>query len=103
MDILEKEALPDRAMKLGQSIFATFEKWQKTIPIIKEWRGLGLMIGLDLKVPSKPIMLECLKRGLIVNAVTGTALRMLPALNIPEQDLNKGLDILYGVLQEASK
>lgn len=98
MDIMEKEALPERAMRLGKQIFDTFAKWQKTMPVIKEWRGLGLMIGLDLNIPSKPVMLECLNRGLIVNAVTDTAIRMLPALNIPEKDLQEGLDILHGVL-----
>lgn len=98
MDLMEKEALPERAAKLGGEIFATFEQWKQKLPVIKEYRGLGLMIGLELNGPSRPVMLECLNRGLIVNAVSETSLRLLPALNIPEKDLQEGLSILHDVL-----
>jgi len=71
--------------------------------VIKEARGLGLMLALDLTVPAKPVMLECLRRGLIVNAVTETALRLLPPLNIAEEDLAAGLAILKDVLSTAGQ
>lgn len=99
IDVMEREKLPQRAAELGKQLLKTFDGWKTEIPIIKEARGLGLFLAVDLTVPSKPVMLECLNRGLIVNAVTETAIRMLPALNIPEKDLNTGLNILKEVLK----
>lgn len=103
MDVLERENLPQRAWELGEKILATFREWGRNMPVIKEARGLGLMLALDLTVPAKPVMLECLRRGLIVNAVTETALRLLPPLNIAEEDLAAGLAILKDVLNTAGQ
>ena len=103
MDVLERENLPQRAWELGEKILATFREWGRNMPVIKEARGLGLMLALDLTVPAKPVMLECLRRGLIVNAVTETALRLLPPLNIAEEDLAAGLAILKDVLSTAGQ
>ena len=102
MDAMEREGYPKRAAELGKRLIQMFTDWKFEIPIIKEARGLGLLLAVELNVPSKPVMLECLKRGLIVNAVTETAIRLLPALNVPEKDLEEGLRIFKDVLNEAS-
>lgn len=96
--IMEEEDLPDRAGRLGRELTALFGEWQKKLPVIKEVRGLGLMLALELSCPAKPVVEACLKRGLVINAVTPTTLRLLPPLNISREDLKKGLDLLYEVL-----
>ncbi len=96
--IMEEEDLPDRAGRLGRELTALFGEWQRKLPVIKEVRGLGLMLALELSCPAKPVVEACLKRGLVINAVTPTTLRLLPPLNISREDLKKGLDLLYEVL-----
>ncbi len=96
--IMEEEDLPDRAGQLGRELTALFGEWQRKLPVIKEVRGLGLMLALELSCPAKPVVEACLKRGLVINAVTPTTLRLLPPLNISREDLKKGLDLLYEVL-----
>jgi acetylornithine/succinyldiaminopimelate/putrescine aminotransferase len=96
---LEEEDLPEKAGRLGTELMNTFQNWQKEIPIIKEVRGWGLLLALDLTTPAKPIVEECLEKGLIVNAVTSTALRLAPPLNISPVELRQGLDILSEVLK----
>jgi acetylornithine/succinyldiaminopimelate/putrescine aminotransferase len=58
------------------------------------------MLALELRVPSKQVMLACLEEGLVVNAVSNNAIRILPALNIGREDLDEGLAILKKVLKQ---
>jgi acetylornithine/succinyldiaminopimelate/putrescine aminotransferase len=67
-------------------------------------RGSGLWYALDLgdRAPAsaKEVALAALSRGLVVNPVTGTALRLAPPLGIEEADVEEGLLRLSGALQE---
>lgn len=101
LQVMEEEKLPERAHRLGAELKARFQSWQRELPVIKEVRGLGLLLGLELTVPAQPVILSCLEQGLIVNAVTPTALRLVPPLNISEADLERGLAILKQVLAAA--
>lgn len=100
LKLLQQPGLMAQISHKGQYIKDTWEKWRKTLPVIEGYRGLGLMLALELKVPSKQVMLACLESGLIVNAVSEKALRLLPALNIEETDLDQGLAILKKVLHQ---
>jgi predicted acetylornithine/succinylornithine family transaminase len=100
LKLLQQPGLMAQVSQKGQIIKDTWEEWRKKIPVIEGYRGLGLMLALELKAPSKQVMLACLDAGLIVNAVSETALRILPALNIEDTDLDEGLAILKKVLQQ---
>jgi acetylornithine/N-succinyldiaminopimelate aminotransferase len=97
--LLQEPGLMASVVKKGQYIKETWGSWCIEIPVIKDLRGLGMMLAMELKVPSKQVMIACLEAGLIVNAVTDTAIRILPALNITEDDLDEGLEIMKRVLK----
>lgn len=101
--IMEEEHLPARADRLGAELKTLFQSWQKELPIIKEVRGWGLMLALELTIPAGPVAQQCFEHGLLINAVTPTALRLLPALNIKRLDLEAGLSILKTVLSDTIK
>jgi acetylornithine/N-succinyldiaminopimelate aminotransferase len=63
-------------------------------------RILGLMIGVELTVEGAPIVQACMDRGLLVNATHETVLRLLPAMNLTEQQVHDGCDILADVLKQ---
>ncbi|MCL6589116.1 MAG: aspartate aminotransferase family protein [Firmicutes bacterium] len=100
LKLLQTPGLMDEVTQKGQYIKNTWEQWSKEITVINGYRGLGLMLALELKIPSKEVMLACLEAGLIVNAVTDNALRLLPALNITAAELSEGLAILKKVLKK---
>ena len=62
--------------------------------IIKEVRGLGLMIGLELTIEGSAIFKECFNRGLIINCTQGNVLRIMPALTVTRRQINKAVHIL---------
>jgi acetylornithine/N-succinyldiaminopimelate aminotransferase len=100
LELLQTPGLMEEVNRKGAYIRKIWKEWQAELPVIQASRGLGLMLALDLKVPSKQVMLACLEAGLIVNAVTETALRILPALNIGQDDLDEGLAIMKKVLMQ---
>ncbi|TGL59567.1 aspartate aminotransferase family protein [Leptospira sarikeiensis] len=83
--------------------FSRLDQIKQNNKIVKEIRGKGLHIGVELTVPSRPIAEQCLEKGLIVNATGDTVIRVMPPLTISAQYLNEGLDILESVLSEANQ
>ena len=59
-----------------------------------------MMIGLDLSIEATPAVKKCLDRGLLINATHDTVVRLLPALNITEAEVDRGCAILTDVLRE---
>lgn len=68
------------------------------ISSIKEVRGRGLHIGVELDKESRPIAGECLNQGLVLNATAGNVLRIMPPINISQEKMEEGLSILENVL-----
>jgi acetylornithine/succinyldiaminopimelate/putrescine aminotransferase len=56
------------------------------------------MIGVELATDGAPVVAECLKRKLLVNSTHGTVVRLLPALNITDEQMAEGLSVLEDVL-----
>ncbi len=98
--------LAARAKKLGEYVKQEVEAWR--LPCVEEVRGLGLLRGVALKpgsfalpegkTPAAYVNDLCREAGLLVCPAGADTLRLIPALNIPEDVLGEGLNILRGVL-----
>jgi acetylornithine/N-succinyldiaminopimelate aminotransferase len=66
---------------------------------VKEIRQQGLMIGLELDRPSKPVVEACLDKGLFVNNAQDTVIRLLPPLNATKEEVETAITTLDEVLQ----
>ena len=97
---LEREGILDHVQQLAESIRVQLEALKARLPIIREIRICGMMIGIDLTIPSTPAVAKCMERGVLINATNNTVVRLLPALNVTEADLSEGLQIISEVLEE---
>jgi len=95
--LVEKENLLEQANVKGQRIVDCLKG--ANISCIREIRGFGLMLGIELDKPGKDIFAACLDRGLLINCTQETVLRLAPALTITDEELSQGLDILTAVLK----
>ncbi len=69
--------------------------------LIEEYRGLGLICALELKRPlAKELLQKSTEKGLLINAIGETTLRLLPPLTVSEEELDEGLNLLNGLLAE---
>ncbi|MFM7920893.1 MAG: aspartate aminotransferase family protein, partial [Planctomycetaceae bacterium] len=99
-ETIEQEGLLQHIQKVSAAVKTRLLGWQADLPIIREVRVCGMMIGIDLTIPSGPAVAKCMERGVLVNATNDTVVRLLPALNVSADDLDEGLSAVREVLEE---
>jgi predicted acetylornithine/succinylornithine family transaminase len=98
IETIEADGLLERAIHIGETFRHRFEALRARTAHIQEVRAKGAMIGIQLGTDGTPVVAECLKRRLLINATHGTVIRLLPALNITDQQMDEGCSILEEVL-----
>jgi acetylornithine aminotransferase/acetylornithine/N-succinyldiaminopimelate aminotransferase len=97
-EILSPEVQENVAM-LAELLAGKLTELAARYPCIKEVRQRGLMIGLELDRPSKPVTDACLDKGLYVNSTQGNVIRLLPPLTATAEEAEAAIVILDDVLQ----
>lgn len=87
-----------RVIQAGEAIRGQVASWN--LPCIREVRGKGLMIGIDVEQPTGQIQKACLEAGLCISTAGANTLRFLPPLVITDDEIQKGLDVLELVLRQ---
>lgn len=96
LDIIEREQLPARAAELGT--FALERMRQMRSPLIREVRGCGLLLGIELTTRVQPYLEQLCERGVLALPAGPRVLRLLPPLVISREQLAHALDIVDEVL-----
>jgi acetylornithine/LysW-gamma-L-lysine aminotransferase len=96
IDVLESQDLPGRAAELGDWFQAGLRKIES--PLIREVRGKGLMIGVELKQKVTPYLMALMEQGVLALPAGLTVLRFLPPLVIDQSDLGKVVEAVKKVL-----
>jgi acetylornithine/N-succinyldiaminopimelate aminotransferase len=78
--IMEQDGLVAHAAQVGEHLRAAFERELGTHPGLKEIRGKGLMIGIDLKVPCSELMGRAAEAGLLISVTADSVIRLVPPL-----------------------
>ena len=95
---LTQDGLINNAEKMGQKFRQGLDTLKSNHSIIREIRGKGLMIGIELKFEVKDILLEGIKKGVLLLYSGRNILRLLPPLVITDDDVIKSLEILDELL-----
>lgn len=95
--LLEGRVL-EHGRRMGNYLAHGLQDMKDRLPMVKEARGLGLLQGLELTVDGKPIVTDCLARGLLINCTADRVLRFVPPLIIAQTDIDRLLDLLNQVL-----
>jgi predicted acetylornithine/succinylornithine family transaminase len=93
---LERIDAPALAAKQGERLMTALG----ALPGVAEVRGLGLLVAAELvaRTDAKAVNTACLDAGLVLNAVTPTALRFAPPLTVSDDEIDEAVHILAGVL-----
>ncbi|MBI4524255.1 MAG: acetylornithine transaminase [Deltaproteobacteria bacterium] len=84
--------------RIGELLFEKLLLLKERFSIIRDVRGKGLIMGIELDRPCGKIVEECLKEGLLINCTANNVLRIIPPLILTKRDLDHGLAILEKVL-----
>src|ERR1700735_2100993 len=95
-DVLE--GLLPQITRVGTYFRARLKDLATRFDFIKEVRGYGLMVGVELSIPGKDITNLAMQDGLLMNCTHDTVLRFLPPYIITEQHVDEAVDILKRAL-----
>ena len=93
------ENLMDKATEQGKYLIDQIREKAKALGVIKEIRGKGLMIGVELTIPGKPVVLEMLENGVVSNVTMDAVIRLVPPLVITKTQIDHFVDVLVKALK----
>ena len=103
LTIVEEENLLANVRERGAELRAGLDKLASRFDFIREVRGEGLILGMDLSVEGAPFVAEALRRGLLINCTHDHILRLLPPFVISKRDVAEFLKKFETVLARAAK
>jgi len=103
IETIEADGLLERGKVVGERFRRHFEALRAELPgMIRDIRIRGVMIGLELAVDATPVVADCMAHGLLINATQGTVIRLLPALNVADEQVDEGCTILADAIRRAA-
>ena len=92
--IVSAKAFLKRVQRAGSYLKKELKKLGDRTGVIQNIRGEGLMIGVDITLPSPAVASACLERGALVNAIAPNTLRFVPPLIVTEREIDRLIKIL---------
>lgn len=96
------EDLPGKAANLGGYFIKKLKTLKKDFKVVKEIRGRGLMVGLELEEGGQAVFEGLLERRILANCVAGKTIRFLPPLIITEQEIDLTVEAIREILQTSA-
>ena len=98
-----EEGMLENCQRVGKYLLEKLNKLKAEYPFIKEVRGKGLIIGMELTIPGADIVRDCMEKGLLINCTSDTILRFIPPLIATEKDVDEMMGILKKQLSVSSE
>ena len=98
LDIVADESFLAGVRKTGGYLKEKLYALQKKSNAVKEIRGLGLLVGMEIEADADDIVEKCLKKGFIINAIQGKIIRFAPPLIVTEEEIDQLADVLSDLL-----
>ncbi len=100
MRTLIDDGVLDNCVAMGAYLRERLEQLRDRYPFVREVRGRGLIIGMELTIPGADIVLEALHRGLLINCTADTVLRFLPPLIVTREEIDEAVTLLDDILRK---
>jgi acetylornithine/N-succinyldiaminopimelate aminotransferase len=95
--VMEAEKLVQRSRELGE--YFMDEVGIGSNPIVKELRGKGLMLAIELTKPCAEIVADALERGILINCTSNNVIRLVPPLVISKEELDEVISVLREIIK----
>jgi len=102
LDVFEREQIVSRAASMGQYLRNKLASALQGVNGVKEIRGQGLMIGIELEVDCAELVGQALEEGLLINVTAGSVVRLLPPLILSEEEADQISEVLGRLIKGLS-
>lgn len=99
LQILERDGLLAHAAEMGEYLLGCFRERLQGLDGVREIRGKGLMIGIELATPCRELVLQALERGLLINVTADSVIRLLPPLILQRPEADTVVDTVCELVQ----
>jgi acetylornithine/N-succinyldiaminopimelate aminotransferase len=100
LEVIEEEELLRNAMEMGDFMRSMFKAQLADLPEVREIRGQGLMIGIELSRPCGDLVKEALRKGLLINVTSDRVVRLLPPLVMQRSEAEQVVNTLSPIVRE---
>jgi len=99
--ILVEEQVIENGKSAGSYFKEKLLELKSRHAIIEDVRGLGLLLGMKLKIDGAPLVKQCMQKGFLINCIQDRILRFIPPLIISEEEIDELVECLDGILTDA--
>jgi acetylornithine/succinyldiaminopimelate/putrescine aminotransferase len=99
LSVVEDEGLLEQVSDVGAYLFEGLKEFARESPLAVEARGLGLLLGLELNVPMRPLAEQALAEGVMLNSVQGNVMRFLPSFLLQREHVDSAMELLRRLLK----
>ncbi len=92
--VIEEENLLSNCSEMGHYFMKGLHQLKEKYHFIKDVRGMGLLIGMELDTDGAPFVAACQEKGFLINCIQGKVLRFLPALIVTPKEIDLLLQFL---------
>ena len=103
LNVIDDEDICEKARVRGEYTKRRLLDLSENWAAIKDVRGKGLMIGVELAFPGAEVVKKMLERGVLSNCASGNVIRLVPPLNIEKEDLDQIIDVLVESIKEVER
>jgi acetylornithine aminotransferase len=103
IEIMQRQDAAAQAAKTGARLLAGFKEKLNGLDAVRDVRGLGMMIGIELDRPCAELVPQALSKGLLINVTAGTVVRLLPPLLYGEAEVETLLNTLSEIIAEFAR
>jgi acetylornithine/N-succinyldiaminopimelate aminotransferase len=100
LEVIEEDDLIRNAMELGDFMRSMFKAQLAGLSDVRQIRGQGLMIGIELSKPCGDLVKEALKQGLLINVTSDKVVRLLPPLVMQRSEAEQVVNILSAIIRK---
>lgn len=93
-EAIEEEGLIENTRKMGAYLRGKLEALGEKYAFVKEIRGRGLMLGMELSMPGGAIVSRCFEKSLNINCTHDTVLRVMPAMIVTRDEIDRAVEIM---------
>jgi acetylornithine aminotransferase len=101
VELISEPPFLRRVREMGSYFMQLLGELQANHPIVREIRGRGLMIGMELTIRGQELVERCLEKGAVINCTHDNVLRFVPPLIVEHEEIDRLVQILDEVLREA--
>jgi len=99
LETIINDGVLENCRRIGEYFLKCLGDLKEKNPLIRDVRGKGLILAMELTVPAADFVLKSMERGLLINCTGGNVLRMVPPLILNRHDVEKAVEILGEVLE----